>query len=53
MVPGAGPSHEELVWLFGYKSGACMDWMIDKVLPRVWKCISGWFYKGPDYTEYR
>lgn len=48
-----GRVDEDMLWLFGHKSGACMDWAIDLVTPKGLKTTM-WegFYKGPDYTEY-
>ncbi len=48
-----GRIDEDLLWQFGQKSGACMDWVIDMVTPRGLKTAM-WdgYYKGPDYTEY-
>jgi len=47
-----GKVKEELLWEFGHKSGACMDWLIDQVEPRGLKVtLWGGYYKGPDYTE--
>ena len=49
-----GRVKEPLLWLWARKSGACYDWMSDKVLADgildhyVWNG----YYKGPDYTEY-
>jgi succinate dehydrogenase/fumarate reductase flavoprotein subunit len=49
-----GRVKEPLLWLWARKSGACYDWMADKVLADgildhyVWNG----YYKGPDYTEY-
>jgi len=48
-----GRVDEDLLWQFGHKSGACMDWVIDMVTPRDLQ-VTMWegYYKGPDYTEY-
>lgn len=48
-----GRIKEDLLWLFGRKSGACMDWVMDLVEPKGLQ-VSMWesYYKGPDYTEY-
>ncbi|MCB0133092.1 MAG: FAD-binding protein, partial [Caldilineaceae bacterium] len=48
-----GRVDEDLLWMFGHKSGACMDWVIDMVTPRDLQ-VTMWdgYYKGPDYTEY-
>jgi|LFRM01.1.fsa_nt_gb fumarate reductase flavoprotein subunit len=48
-----GRIDEDLLWLFGHKSGACMDWVIDMMQPRGYN-VTLWegYYRGPDYTEY-
>jgi succinate dehydrogenase/fumarate reductase flavoprotein subunit len=48
-----GRVDEDMLWLFGKKSGACMDWAIDLATTKGLKTTM-WegFYKGPDYTEY-
>lgn len=47
-----GRVKEPLLWEFARKSGACFDWMYDKVLERGLSCyIWDGYYKGPDYTE--
>ena len=48
-----GRVDEELVWEFGHKSGACMDWLIDQAAKQGLQ-VTMWegYYKGPDYTEY-
>lgn len=48
-----GRIDEQLIWEFGHKSGACMDWLIDQAAKHNVK-VTMWegYYKGPDYTEY-
>lgn len=47
-----GRVKEELIWEFARKSGACMDWLCDKVEPKgLMTTMWGGYYKGPDYTE--
>lgn len=48
-----GRLNESMLWQFAHKSGACMDWLVDKMADEglhatLW-CD---FYKGPDYTEW-
>lgn len=47
-----GRVKEPLLWQFAHKSGASMDWVIDKATDKGLK-VTMWdgYYKGPDYTE--
>ncbi|MDR2105932.1 MAG: FAD-dependent oxidoreductase [Coriobacteriales bacterium] len=49
-----GRVKEPLLWLWARKSGACYDWMADKVLAdgTIKHYVWNGYYKGPDYTEY-
>lgn len=48
-----GKLDEDLLWLFGHKSGPCMDWTMDLVKPQgIGTALWSEFYSGPDYTEY-
>lgn len=48
-----GRLNESMLWMFAHKSGACMDWLCDKMegegLHSTLWCD---FFKGPDYTEW-
>jgi len=48
-----GRVEESLLWEFGRKSGACMDWTVD-IAAKHGLEVAMWdgYYKGPDYTEY-
>lgn len=48
-----GRIEEPLLWEFGRKSGACLDWAVD-IARKHGLQVTMWegFYKGPDYTEY-
>jgi succinate dehydrogenase/fumarate reductase flavoprotein subunit len=47
-----GRVKEPLLWLWSRKSGACFDWMYDKLIERGLSCyLWDGYYKGPDYTE--
>jgi|GEM_PF-63418 len=47
-----GRVKESLLWEWARKSGACFDWMYDKVIDRGLSAyIWDGYYKGPDYTE--
>lgn len=47
-----GRVKEPLLWEWARKSGACFDWMYDKVIDRGLSAyIWDGYYKGPDYTE--
>ncbi len=50
---GQGRMDERLLWMFAKKSGACMDWAIDKCAKNDVK-VTLWegYYKGPTYTEF-
>ncbi len=50
---GQGRMDERLLWMFAEKSGACMDWAIDKCAKNDVK-VTMWegYYKGPTYTEF-
>ncbi len=48
-----GRVNEDLLWAFGHKSGAAMDWMVELVAPKgITVGLWSQYYKGPDYTEY-
>ena len=48
-----GRLNESMLWMFAHKSGACMDWLCEKMegegLHSTLWCD---YFKGPDYTEW-
>lgn len=50
---GQGRMDERLLWMFARKSGACMDWAIERCAKNDVK-VTLWegYYKGPTYTEF-
>jgi succinate dehydrogenase/fumarate reductase flavoprotein subunit len=49
-----GRVKEPLLWTWARKSGACYDWMAEKVMDdgKIDHYVWNGYYKGPDYTEY-
>lgn len=48
-----GRLKEPLLWQFGRKSGACMDWLEELVKPSgLHPTMWAGYYKGPNYTEH-
>ena len=48
-----GRLNERILWMFAHKSGACMDWLCEKMEERgLHAALWADYYKGPDYTEW-